>query len=100
MTPDQIIGVLQNDGINLRASKGRIVLTPKRAVADRHRALVASRKAEVLALLERYPGGTAAARIVLDDNGRLSPAGFVPRADEMGRPARHRPQVVMGRRRR
>jgi hypothetical protein len=101
VTPDQIVGTLQNDGVTLRAVRGRISLTPKRAVRDRHKALVATKRAEVLALLERYPGGEATARVVLThENGTLAAEGFVPRVDERAVEHARRPRVILGRGRR
>lgn len=97
MTADQVLGICRHDGVTLRAVKGRILLTPKDAVTERHRAMVAAKKAEVLALLERYPGGEAKAFATFkDEQGRLS--GYVPRPDELGRPTQGRPRVITGRR--
>lgn len=97
MTPDQVIGVLRHDGISLRAVNGRISLTPRDAVTPEHRAMVQAKKAEVLALLERYPGGEAKAFASFrDEQGRLS--GYVPRPDELGRDLPRRPRVLTGRR--
>lgn len=104
MTPDQTIALLQNDGITLTVTTaGRISLIPKHAVKPRHRQLVEARKAEVLALLKRYPNATALGRFTLvEEDGRLhlAPGYEPPRPDELGRESYGRPRVITGRRRR
>lgn len=103
MTPDQIVCILNNDGVTLQVVRGRISLTPKHAVKPRHRQLVEARKAEVLALLKRYPNATALGRFTLvEEDGRLhlAPGYEPPRPDELGRESYGRPRVITGRRRR
>lgn len=97
MTPDQVIGILRHDGVTLKAVNGRISLKPRDAVTPEHRAMVQAKKAEVLALLERYPGGEAQAFVSFkDEHGRWT--GYQPRPDELGREHLRRPQVLKGRR--
>jgi virulence-associated protein VagC len=91
MTAADIIARLRNDGLGIRASGGRIVLTPKKQATPELRALVQAHKADLLEALARWPDGRVPVR-----DFRTEP----PRRDELALPdlAERRPQVIKGRR--
>jgi hypothetical protein len=76
---------LRNSGVTVRAKRGRVSLSPPAKATPELRMLVARHKAELLAELERWPGGCAPARNYFVES---------PRRDELGLDAVRRPQVV------
>jgi hypothetical protein len=85
-----VLQILRNDLLTVKASRGRIILTPKNSVEDKHLALVRRHKAALLLELAKWPNGEAGPRNLMAEP---------PRADERGSGHAHRPQVVTRRRR-
>ena len=57
-----LIQLLRNDLLYVLAKNGRIVLTPKGRITDRHRELVRQHREALLEELAKWPGGAARPR--------------------------------------